>query len=229
MAAWLALLILVVSGFVLVGRHDAIVIGGMNAAELAMTASGLLLTVWLSGALLPQMRDTHPRAYRFILKGGSLALVVALTAWLHGPIRHGAHAAWTAWGRNAPLPRVVTDSIDQWTEPARRRLSATAGERAVRIRGRANGQFFASANLNGTPATMLVDSGAATVLLKTADARNAGIDMSQLELFRSRRDRAWHHLRRPCPPAASPGRHHRAGRCRGAGRPARPARNQPAG
>ena len=99
MAAWLALLILVVSGFILVGRHDAIVIGGMNAAELAMTASGLLLTVWLSGALLPQMRDTHPRAYRFILKGGSLALVVALTAWLHGPIQHGAHAAWTAWGR----------------------------------------------------------------------------------------------------------------------------------
>jgi aspartyl protease family protein len=180
-AAWLALLILVVSGFILVGRHDAIVIGGMNAAELAMTASGLLLTVWLSGALLPQMRNTHPRAYRLILKGGSLALVAALTAWLHGPIQHGAHAAWTAWGRDMPLPRVVTDSINQWTKTNPPVASVNSGERAVRIRGRANGQFFASATLNGTPATMLVDSGAATVVLKAADAKNAGIDVSQLE------------------------------------------------
>lgn len=183
MAAWLALLVLVVSGFILVGRHDAIVIGGMNAADLAMTASGLLLTVWLSGALLPQMRDTHPRAYRCILKGGSLALLLALTAWLHVPIQHGATAAWTAWGRDIPLPRIVADSITQWTRTsplANSPTASTAAERAVRIRSRANGQFYASAALNGTPATMLVDSGAATVLLKSADAQNAGIDMGQL-------------------------------------------------
>ncbi len=181
MAAWLALLVLVVSGFILVGRHDAITIGGMNAAELAMTASGLLLTVWLSGTLLPQIRDTHPRAYRVILRGGGLALVIALTAWLHGPIQHGLHAVWTTWGREVPLPRAVTDSINQWTRSSPTAASAASGERSVRIRRRANGQFFASATLNGTPATMLVDSGAATVLLKAADAKNAGIDVGHLE------------------------------------------------
>ena len=72
MAAWLALLILVLSGIVLVGRHDVFVVGGMDAAQLAMAASGVLLAVWLSGALLPQLRDTHPRTYKLVLRGGRM-------------------------------------------------------------------------------------------------------------------------------------------------------------
>jgi aspartyl protease family protein len=180
MAAWLALLVLVVSGFVLVGRHDAVFIAGMDAADLAMTASGLLLTVWLGGALLPQLRDTHPRSYRFILRSGGAALVLGLTVWLHGPLLQGAGAAWTAWGRDVPLPQVVGDAISQWTKSSLPAASNVPGERAVRIRSRSSGQFYANATLNGTPATLLVDSGAATVVLKAADAKNAGIDMAQL-------------------------------------------------
>ena len=53
MAAWLALLVLIGSGFILVGRHDAFAIGGLDAADVAMTVCGILLAVWMSGALLP--------------------------------------------------------------------------------------------------------------------------------------------------------------------------------
>lgn len=54
------------------------------------------------------------------------------------------------------------------------------GDRAVRIRRRRDGHFVARAELNGTAATLLVDTGASTVVLKPADAERAGIDTSAL-------------------------------------------------
>ena len=102
-----------------------------------------------------------------------------MTVWLHGPLALAAGAAWTTWGRHLPLPPVVSETFTHWTRlvPSG---GAMAAERAVRIRSRANGQFFASVALNGTPATLLVDSGAATVVLKASDAKSAGIDIGQL-------------------------------------------------
>lgn len=55
-----------------------------------------------------------------------------------------------------------------------------AGERAVRIRRRSDGHFVARAEVDGATLTMLVDTGASTVVLKTADAERAGIDMKVL-------------------------------------------------
>lgn len=54
------------------------------------------------------------------------------------------------------------------------------GERAVRIRKRRDGHFAATATVNGTPMTLMVDTGASTVVLKPADAAKAGIDVSAL-------------------------------------------------
>lgn len=51
---------------------------------------------------------------------------------------------------------------------------------AVRLRKRADGHFVARATVNGATATMLVDTGASTVVLKPADAERAGIDVSSL-------------------------------------------------
>ena len=180
MAAWVALVILIASGFILVGRHDAVTIGGQDAADLAMAASGLLLTVWLSGALLPQMRETHPRAYRRILMFGGLSALLAVTIWLRAPLRAGADAAWTAWGQALPLPHVLTETIVQWRRAVASPAVASPGEKAVRIIKRPDGHFHAAVTLNGTPATLLVDSGATLVLLKAADARDAGIDVTLL-------------------------------------------------
>lgn len=54
------------------------------------------------------------------------------------------------------------------------------GERAVRIRKRRDGHFAATATVNGTAMTLMVDTGASTVVLKPADAIRAGIDVSAL-------------------------------------------------
>ncbi len=54
------------------------------------------------------------------------------------------------------------------------------GERAVRIRKRRDGHFAATATVNGRTMTLMLDTGASTVVLKPADAVKAGIDVNNL-------------------------------------------------
>ncbi len=54
------------------------------------------------------------------------------------------------------------------------------GERAVRVRRRIDGHFVVRATVNGQAMTLLVDTGASTVVLKPADAERAGIDTGDL-------------------------------------------------
>jgi aspartyl protease family protein len=56
----------------------------------------------------------------------------------------------------------------------------TEGEKAVRIRRRPDGHFIARTDLNGLTLAMLVDTGASTVVLRTADAQKIGIDIEKL-------------------------------------------------
>jgi aspartyl protease family protein len=58
--------------------------------------------------------------------------------------------------------------------------TGTDGERAVRIRRSSRGPFVARANVNGADVSMLVDTGASSVVLKSADAERAGIDLKAL-------------------------------------------------
>ena len=55
------------------------------------------------------------------------------------------------------------------------------GERSVRIRRRPDGHFVASTQANGVTLTMLIDTGASTVVLKPADAQRLGIDVDKLK------------------------------------------------
>lgn len=164
MAAWLAILVLIVSGVVLVGRHDAVTFGGLDAADLAMMASGVLLVVWLSGTYLPLMRESHPRTYRILTRTACLLVLVAVTPLV----------------LQLPWPQLTSAALSRWYPTALPAPAAASGEKAVRIRIRPDGHFYASAHLNGTPVTLLVDSGAAAVMLKASDARDAGIDTAPL-------------------------------------------------
>lgn len=59
-------------------------------------------------------------------------------------------------------------------------VASRDGEVAVRIRKRPGGHFVARGDVNGARITMLVDTGASTVVLKPADAERAGIDVGNL-------------------------------------------------
>ena len=54
------------------------------------------------------------------------------------------------------------------------------GEKSVRIRRRPDGHFIARTELNGFTLSMLVDTGASTVVLRPADAQKLGIDVDRL-------------------------------------------------
>jgi aspartyl protease family protein len=54
------------------------------------------------------------------------------------------------------------------------------GEKAVRLRKHPSGHFVARGSVNGAPVSMLVDTGASTVVLKPADAERAGVDLAAL-------------------------------------------------
>ena len=55
-----------------------------------------------------------------------------------------------------------------------------AGERAVRIRKRGDGHFVARVAVEGAAVSMLVDTGASTVVLRQSDARLLGVDTRNL-------------------------------------------------
>ena len=55
-----------------------------------------------------------------------------------------------------------------------------AGERAVRIRKRGDGHFVARVAVDGASVSMLVDTGASTVVLRQSDARLLGVDTRRL-------------------------------------------------
>lgn len=60
-------------------------------------------------------------------------------------------------------------------------VTTADGERAVRIRRSSRGPFVARTKVNGAEFTMLVDTGASSVVLKAADAERAGIDVRALK------------------------------------------------
>lgn len=55
-----------------------------------------------------------------------------------------------------------------------------AGEHAVRIRRRSDGHFVARVSVDGANVSMLVDTGASTVVLRQSDARLLGVDLRRL-------------------------------------------------
>ena len=180
MAAWIALVVLIASGYLIVGRHDAFGFAGLDAAEIAMTVSGALLVICVAAALLPQIKDARPRMHRVIVRAGALTVIVAAGLLATGPFQQPAAALLARVQQALPLPGELADRLAQWRRSMTPAASTAHGEKAVRIRGRGDGHFYASALINGTPVSMMVDSGAGSVLLKVTDAWDAGIDTSTL-------------------------------------------------
>jgi aspartyl protease family protein len=57
---------------------------------------------------------------------------------------------------------------------------SSGGATEVRIRKRLDGHFTANVKVNGGAVSMIVDTGASTIVLRPADARKAGIDPDTL-------------------------------------------------
>lgn len=147
-----------------VSRVDTLRLTGLDNEQTGAIFIVLAMLA-LSAIALASYRGQVGRAVRDF----AVWLCLALGLVAGYSFRHDLSAlAWRVAGELAPAGQSVT--LD----------TGETGERAVRIRRRGDGHFVARTEVNGSGITMLVDTGATTVVLKPADAQAAGIDVKSL-------------------------------------------------
>lgn len=165
MTAWIALLLILVAAAVVVLQGDAGSLGGFEPAELASLAAALALIVFYLPRLLSGYGGRAATGLRdaLIWVALGLVLVVAYT------FRNEAQTVWQRLaGELLPAGTTLTVTDDG------------SGERSVRLRKRNDGHFVARAEIEGVAITMIVDTGASTIVLRPADAERIGIDLASL-------------------------------------------------
>jgi aspartyl protease family protein len=165
MGSWIALGLLVLAGLVLVLWHDGGTIGGLDPSDLALVISGLAVAVFVGFPLLREYRGRAREVVRDVVVWAALGLgLVAI------------------YGFRDELKIVAARVVDELS-PAGADLGAEAaseGEQAVRLRRRTDGHFVARTLVDGTQITMLVDTGASSIILKSSDAQRIGFNTASL-------------------------------------------------
>jgi len=165
MAAWIALLLLVIAGLALLLWSDAGTIAGFDASDFAIAAGSVALLIFIGSAVASSYRSRAGQAARDMLTWAVVAL--ALVAG------YSFRAELLSFGH-----RVVGELLPPGS--ALRSDAQVEGERSVRIRKRPDGHFVARAEANGVTLHMLVDTGASTVVLRPEDGQRLGIEVDKL-------------------------------------------------
>lgn len=165
MTGWFVVVFILVTAATAIYTGDGSPLFGLNAPDAAFGIVGFSIAVLTFAILSLSQRQGLMRAARDIASW-SLLLVI--------------FAAGYSWRDELlSLGHMVAAEINQPGTLARSETQAD-GERAVRIRRRSDGHFIARTELNGLALTMLVDTGASTVVLRPADAQKLGIDVDRL-------------------------------------------------
>ncbi len=165
MGAWIALTLLVIAGLALLLRADAGSIAGFDPSDFAIAMASVALLIFLGSSIAGSYRGRTSQAVRDLLTWVLVALLLVAGYSYREEILGLGH-------------RVVGELLPPGS--ALRSDTQIVGERSVRIRRRPDGHFMARTQVNGVSLTMLIDTGASTVVLKPADARKLGIDVDQL-------------------------------------------------
>jgi aspartyl protease family protein len=165
MGAWVALVLLLVAGGALLLRGESDTIAGFDASDVAIVIAGIATAIFVGSTLLTGYRGRTRQALRDAMVWLVLAFgLVAGYSFREDILAFGHRIA----GELAPPGSITRADVQQ------------DGERAVRIRRRPDGHYIARTVVNSVALTMLVDTGASTVVLRPADARTLGIDMTKL-------------------------------------------------
>lgn len=159
MLLWLAVIIAALAALLLALQSQT---GSLDNLPPLLIAAGVIATLLLFYITLAKARSHEPVnvAVRIAV------LVAGLGAVLAGVYVFGAF----------PLLR-TSPAADAFKAEG---SYATAGPAAVRLRRRPNGIFLARGDINGASIDLIVDTGAAIVMLKPSDAEKAGIDVKRL-------------------------------------------------
>jgi aspartyl protease family protein len=165
MAAWLALLLLVIAGLVLMLRPDAGSLAGYDPSDFAVMMAGLALLVFIASSLIGSYRGRAGEAVRDMLTWAVVALALVIGYGYRDRILAVGHQVL---GELLPPGSVLRADI------------RTEGERSVKFRRRQDGTYVVPAEANGVPIKMLVDTGASWVVLTAEDGRRMGFDLEDL-------------------------------------------------
>jgi|SRR5688572_12572743 aspartyl protease family protein len=166
MKAWFVLALLVGAGVLLLSRGGGLeLFSDLGTGELVSIAVGVLLVTLYVVSLFNDERTRPLQAVRYILVW--LAIGFALIAG-YSYREELSTVVGRVGGELVPSGQVV--SVESGEE----------GEKAVRVRRRLDGHYSVRAAVNGQSMTLMVDTGATSVVLKPADAERAGINLGEL-------------------------------------------------
>ncbi|MBC7832561.1 MAG: TIGR02281 family clan AA aspartic protease [Hyphomicrobium sp.] len=165
MRAWVVLALLIGAGLLLFLRGGSELLSGLSTGEIVTMAAGLLLATIYIISLFNDERTRPMQAIRYIVVW--LAIGFALIAG-YSYREELSVVGERVVGELRPAGEIVSSEVNE------------DGERAVRIRPRMDGHFAVRASVNGQSMTLMVDTGASSVVLKPADAERAGVDLKKL-------------------------------------------------
>lgn len=168
MIVWVAIGLLILAGFVLVLNHDAGSIGGLDNSTIAsLAALTALLIVWLPN-VVRRYAGAYVTALRDVVVWAAIALVLVAVYAYRNEFKE---VAMRITGELAPAGTAIDVS------------DAESGQSAVRLRRDTTGHFKADAAVNGESVSMIVDTGATTIVLTMRDAERAGIATADLSFM----------------------------------------------
>lgn len=165
MITWLIVAFLVLAAAFFLLRGDTMLFSDVGAFETIFLGAAVVMIAVYVVVLVSGERTRPLQAMRNLAVWGALALLLIALYSYREDISGIAHRVA---GELAPPGYSLTVRSEQ------------GGEHAVRVRRRLDGHFAVRGAINGQPMTLLVDTGASTVVLKPADAARAGIDTRSL-------------------------------------------------
>jgi aspartyl protease family protein len=165
MSAWIAMTLLVIAGLALLLRADTGSIAGYDPSDFAIVVAGVAFLIFLGSALAGSYRGRTGQAVRDLLTWSGMALLLVAGYSYREELFSFGH-------------RVIYELLPPGS--TLRGDTQIDGEHSVKIRRRPDGHFIARTRANGVPLTMLIDTGASTVVLKPADAQRLGIETDKL-------------------------------------------------
>ena len=163
MTTWVALFILALGGMMLVS-NDSGMIAGLDVTTFGYGAFLLALLVYLAGGLLSHYG------------GGAATIARDAVTWLALGL-----GLVTLYAYKDELTPIATRVVGELLPGTAMTVETSAGGLTeVKIRKRLNGHFTAKVEVNGKPVSMIVDTGASSIVLTPEDAQAAGIDVEEM-------------------------------------------------
>jgi aspartyl protease family protein len=160
---WVALFILALGAMLLISNESGM-IAGLDSTTFGYVALLLALLIFVCGGMLGSYRGRASTMARDAVTWLALGLgLVTLYAYKDDLMPIAARVV----GELLPGSAMTVEQ-------------STGGLTEVRIRKRLDGHFTANVQVNGKKISMIVDTGASTIVLRPEDAKKAGIDVSKL-------------------------------------------------